>query len=88
LERKECFHHCMIVLSENLGCASHSHHFQMHLGIDRAEEVLQCSAAVNLTWSLMVAKNGTWLTKNKSPQRVRCLLADKIGGGCHLAKNN
>jgi hypothetical protein len=34
-ERKECLHQCVIVLLENLG---HTFHFQMCLGIDRAEE--------------------------------------------------
>jgi hypothetical protein len=41
LERKECFHQCMIVHLENLGHASS--HFQMSLGIDQAKKVLQCS---------------------------------------------
>jgi hypothetical protein len=30
---------------------------------------------------LMVATKGTWLTKNKSPERVMCSLADKIWAG-------
>jgi hypothetical protein len=59
LERKECFHQCMIVLLENLG---HASHFQMCFGINQAKEVPQCSEPSNFqTWDLEI-----WAFENRS----------------------